>query len=210
MNRSRATIAAIAALTSLAAAAPARADRDGDGPIRAPRMIDSLHTEFTLPGGPWSQIVGALAGTPVYGSYEVTVPLADGAPCLISVSVRADAKKAHPSVGRHAVRLVAGEGVLRFDHQGRHDGVRWWSGRTAGSSIEASGGAVQRMPAPLRRASRRWLVYRIDAAGRAAPQDAAECRARARRTGARVVRTIARTLRVADGPPVSEPPLAPA
>lgn len=210
MNRSRATTAAIAALASLTAAAPALADRDADGPIRAPRLVDSLHTEFTLPGGPWSQIVGALAGTPVYGSYQVQVPLANGAPCVISVSVRAEAKKRYPSVGRRTVRLVAGDGLLRVDHGGSHDGIRWWSGTRTDSSSNAAGGAVQRMPASLRSASRRWLVYRIDAGGRAAPSNEAECEARARRTGGRTVRSIARTLRVVDGPPVSEPPLAPA
>jgi hypothetical protein len=213
MNRPRAITAAIAALAPLTAAAPANADRAADGPVRAPRLVQSLHSEFTLPGGPWSQIVGALAGTPVYGSYQVSVPLATGEPCLISVSVRADAKKRYPSVGRRTVRLTPGplgDPPLRFDHHGRHDGVRWWSGRIVGSSVEASGGAVQRMPDALRSASHRWLVYRIDADGRAVPNDEAECTARAHRTGARVVRSIARTLKLADGPPVSEAPFTPA
>lgn len=211
MRRSHPVTAAIAALASLTAAAPALADRDGDGPIRTPRMVDSLHTEFTLPGGPWSQIVGALAGTPVYGSYQVEVALAgSGEPCLISVGVRADGKRRAPRVGRRTVRLVAGEGPLRFTHRGEHDGVRWWSGRTVGSSTAASAGAVQRMPRALRSDRHRWLVYRIDAEGLATPGNEAACTARARKTGARVVRTIARTLRLAGGPPVSEPPLAPA
>ena len=200
-----------AAAGSLLAATPALADRDADGPIDAPRQIDSLHTEFTLPGGPWRQTVGALSGTPVFGSFGYVAKLPSGGDCTIYVSVRADAKRLHPVVGRRTVRLTPpGSELLRFDQSGRHDGVRWWSGRVLGSSNLAAAGAVQRMPAPLRNDRRRWLVHRIDANFAAAPQDEAACRSRMRRTAARTVRSVARTLSVADGPPIAEPPFQPA
>ena len=206
MNRIATTLlAAVAA--SLLAAVPALADRDADGPIDAPRQVDALHTEFTLPGGPWRQVVGALAGTPSSGSYVYTARLPSGGECDVFVGVRADAKQRRPLAGRRTVALQPAGEVLRFDHHGRHGGVLWWSGRVRDSSNVASAWAVERMPEPLRSEQRRWLLYRIDVGQQSLPADEHACRARARRTGARAVRRAARTLKVADGPPVATPPL---
>jgi hypothetical protein len=205
MNRIAATLLTIAA-ASLPAAAPALADRHADGPIDAPRQVDSLHTEFTLPGGPWRQVVESPAGTPS-GTYVYTATLPGGGQCDLSLTVRAGAKRRRPLVARRTIALQPPGEVLRFDHQGRHGGVRWWSGTVRGSSNVASAWALQRMPGPLRSEQRAWLLYRIDVGQQSLPADELACRGRARRTGARAVRAVARTLKVADGPAVATPPL---
>jgi hypothetical protein len=65
------------------------------------------------------------------------------------------------------------------------------------------------MPSKLRTARRRWLLYRFEVGHVAVPTVEDGCAVRARRTGARTVRSIAPTLRLADGPAVSEPPVLP-
>lgn len=203
MHRSTALICAAACV--LAAAAPAYADRDGDGAVRAPRTLKSTHTEFVLPGSGWGQVVGALAGTPAIGDYAVDLTLAGGATCRVSVAVDTRAQGVYPRVGRSIVRLHPRTGVaLRYTRSGRHGRVRWWTGTSQG--LDAAAAAVQPMPAALRTKNRRYLTTWVSVSHTAAPTDDEACRARVRRTGARTILSIVRTLKLADGPPISEAP----
>jgi len=57
----RRTAVLIATATARIAAPAALADRDGDGAVRTSRILATLHTELTLPGDGWAQVVGPLA-----------------------------------------------------------------------------------------------------------------------------------------------------
>ncbi len=129
--------------------------------------------------------------------------------CRILASVRATATKRQPVVDPRTVRLTLGStrDVVRFDRHGGYGPVRWWTGSQA--SYDAAGIAVQRMPSKLRTERHRWLVYRFGVRHRAVPTVESACEAHARRTGARTVRSIARTLKIANGPARSEPPVLP-
>jgi hypothetical protein len=195
----------------MAVAAPAHAERAGDGPVDAPHRLASLHSEFMLPGSGWAQNVRAADGAPRLGGYVLEVPMPTVDTCRIFVSVRATATKRAPTAGRHTVHPNVTTGssdeVMRFDHRGRHGAVRWWTGSQAGA--DAAGVAFQPMPSKLRTARNHWLVYRFEVGHVAVPTVEDGCAARARRTGARTVHSIARTLRLANGPAVSEPPVLP-
>ena len=198
-----------AAAAVLVAAAPAYADRAGDGPVNAPKPLKSVHSEFTLPGSGWAQNVRADSGVPRLGLYVLEVPMPTVDTCRIFVSVRATATKRQPTADSRTVRLTLGSTreVVRFNQRGRHGSVRWWTGSQTG--YDAAGMAVQPMPSKLRTERRRWLVYRFAAQHRAVPTVEDACEARARRTGARTVRSIARTLKIANGPALVEPPVLP-
>jgi hypothetical protein len=204
MKRSSVLLAIAACL--LATAAPAAADRGGDGPVRTSRVLTTTHTEFTLPGSGWAQVVGALAGTPALGDYGVELGLIGG-PCQVRVSVDTKAQGTYPGVGRHSVRLHPpfAQPLLRFTHSGRHGAVRWWAGTS--EQLDAAGAAVQRTPAALRSKHRRYLLTWVSVSHIAvSPAADVDCKARARNTGARAVSRILRTLALAAGPVVSEPP----
>jgi hypothetical protein len=204
MNRSCALICAAAC--TIAAAAPAYADRDGDGPVRTSRIVKTTHTEFTLPGSGWAQVVGALAGTPTLGDYGIELGLIGG-PCQVRVAVDTKTQGTYPRVGRHSVRLHPPftQPLLSFTHSGRHGAVRWWAGTS--DQLDAAGAAVQRTPAALRSKHRRYLLTWVSVSHIAvSPAADTDCKARARNTGARAVLRILRTLTLADGPVVPEPP----
>ncbi|MEA2193239.1 MAG: hypothetical protein QOI73_3360 [Solirubrobacteraceae bacterium] len=206
--RTRSTLLA-AATASLLAAAPALADRAGDGPVDAPRTLSTVHSEFTLPGDGWAQSLRE-GGAPRIGLYVLEVPMPVADTCRLYASVRATSFKRPPQVGRRSVVLhtvPGGRDVLRIDERGGHGAIRWWISKRQADGPE--GLAVQQMPAKLRTERRRWLVYRFEVGHGAAPAAEDACAERARRTGGRTVRSIARTLRLADGPAVSEPPFAP-
>ncbi|MCA1680327.1 MAG: hypothetical protein LC777_15930, partial [Actinobacteria bacterium] len=169
----------------------------------------SVHSEFTLPGSGWAQNVRAQSGVPRLGLYVLEVPMPTVDTCRIFVSVRATATKRQPTAGRGTVRLTLGSTreVVRFDQRGRHGSLRWWTGSQTG--YDAAGMAVQRMPSKLRTERHRWLVYRFGVQHRAVSTAEDACEARATRTGGRTVRSIARTLRIANGPALSEPPVLP-
>jgi hypothetical protein len=207
MSRSSAIICSAACL--LAAATPAYADRDGDGAVRTPRIVHSTHTEFTLPGAGWTQVVGAMGGTPVIGDYAVDLVLPGAIPCRVSVAVDTKTQGVYPSVGRRTVRThPLSRGLLRYSRTGREGAVRWWSGTS--DSLDAAAAAVQRTPAELRTKHRRFLLTWVSVSHTAAPADDDACRARARSTGARTVLRVVRSLTLANGPAVSEAPLTPA
>jgi hypothetical protein len=195
----------------MAVAAPAHAGRAGDGPVDAPNRLASLHSEFTLPGSGWAQNVRVDDGAPRLGGYVLEVPMPTVDRCRIFVSVPATATKRAPTARRHIVRpgMTAGSSdeVVRFDHHGRHGAVRRWAGSRPGA--DAAGVAFQPMPAKLRTARNRWLLYRFDVGHVAVPTVEDGCAVHARHTGARTVCSVARTLRLADGPAVSEPPVLP-
>jgi hypothetical protein len=203
--------AALVVGTAMAAlgVAPAYADRAGDAPVRAPNKLSSIHAEFTLHGGPWGQLVDQASGAPSLGGYAHDNVLASGRGCRIVARVRATATKLYPSVGRRTVRVRPASStndLLRFDHRGRHGAVRWWAGEIAHS--DAAAGAVQPIPARLRSSKRRWLVYQVEVVSVAAPVDEDACHTQARTIGGPVVRRVARTLKLADGPPVAQAPFA--
>jgi hypothetical protein len=197
----------LAAVSWLLVATPALADRSGDAPIKAPGILKTDHVAFTLPGAPWQQIVGGLAGTPAFGRYALDTKLANGSACNLRADVIGKATKHPPLVIGRTVQLrpfSRTSEVLRVTHEGRHGAVRWWAGRMKG--FDAAAGGVQRLPARLRTKRRRYLTYVVTIAHTVAPADERECAALARATGSRVARKIARTMHIADGPPLAKPP----
>ena len=82
--------------------------------------------------------------------------------------------------------------------------MRWWAGTLKG--FDAAAGGTQRLPASLRTKTRPYLNYNVRIL-HAAPRADDPCASRARTTGARIARTIARTMHIAAGPPVAEPPI---
>ncbi|MCA1683294.1 MAG: hypothetical protein LC685_04820 [Actinobacteria bacterium] len=199
-------ILAVAALGSLLLATPALADRGGHAPIRAPRVLQSDHIAFTLPGGVWKQKVGALEGNPAFGRYGLDVKLANGSTCNLIADVVGNASK-RPLVARGdtvALRPFSQfPDTLHVTSRGRHGAVRWWAGTL--ENLDAAAGGTQRLPARLRRNGNAYLNYGVRI-NHPRPREADPCGATARRAGARIARTIARTMHVADGPPVSRPP----
>jgi len=195
----------LAALGSLLFTTPALADRAGDAPIKAPTSSQTDHVVFTLKGDTWKQRLGTLEGTPALGTYE----LEDGAGCSLSAKVVGRASTRPPIVRGRTVRLRPSSpstDVLRPGRRGRNGPVRWWAGTlrsSPGSDSVPGAGGVQRLPARLVKNDRRYLVYRVSVTpSSTTAQGSATCAALARRTSL----GIARTMHVADGPPVSAPP----
>lgn len=184
--------------------------RPGSAPIRDARALKSHHTTFTLTGARWAQVVGALAGTPMLGSYRFDTPTPSGYQCSVGLSVRSTLTRVRPRRTGNAVdpRPVGDGGSsgqqLRISRSGRHGGVTWWTGVI--SDDAASAAAYQRAPKALRRDGKRWIVHQVNVGSSANPVDEAACRNIARRTGSIAVLRVARTLGVTAGPPVSAPP----
>lgn len=187
-------IGLISALTALLVTTPALADRAGDAPIRAPLMLKTDHIAFTLPGGPWLQLVGDLGGTPSFGSYLVG---GNGlaASCSTETDVSGKPVARRPTVKSGVVTLSKATS-LRVTSSGSHGAVRWWAGAMKGSAASAVG--VQRLPARLATKAKPYLLYSV-----AVHSDArAACGPFARTTA----KSIARTMHVASGPAVGRPP----
>ena len=197
----------LVAVVALVSATPsaAMADRSGDGPVYASRLVHSFHMEFTLPGSGWRQYVGALGGWPVAGRYAVDLPVSEGAPCRVDAIVHSRAQHSDVRVGRHIVRISPNtQAPLRYRRTGQHSGVRWWTGTTVGEDAAAI--AVQRTPVKLRATTHRWLVTRVSVTHSSVRSDETSCRQRARSIGARTVLRIVRTVRPAAGRAVTEGP----
>ncbi len=196
----------VAALSSLLLATPALANRAGDAPIKAPQSLQTHHVAFTLPGGGWTQKLGALAGTPAFGRYGLAIKLADGSTCSLTADVLSKTS-AKPFVARgNTVQLRPFSQfpeLLHITGRGKNGAVTWWSGTM--KNYDAAAGGTQRLPAALRTKAKPYLNYNVRIL-HARPRTNDPCAARARTTGARIARTIARTMQIAPGPPVSEPP----
>jgi hypothetical protein len=200
-----ATLLLCAAAGSLSTAAPALADRDGDGPVRTPRVVETMHTEFTLAGSDWGQAVNRFGLLPIIGYYSLYAVLPGRSLCRVSVTVDTAAQRVYPRVGRHAVRLRPPlRPLLRFTKTGRHGAVRWWAGTS--QQLDAAGAAIQKAPAALRSDHARYLMTFVSVSHATAPAADEACGAYARGTGARVVLSSLRTLKLADGPGVGEGP----
>jgi hypothetical protein len=185
---------------------PALADRAADAPIRAPQTLQSHHISFELLGSGWAQVVGALEGTPSFGNYAVDTKTPGGTDCQLSASVAGKASARRPVVRGNRVRLSPttrrAEVLARV--RGTNGPVRWWSGTMRGTSAATIG--VQRLPASLATPARPWLVYVVAVDNTSFPADNADCAAHARHAGAAIALRIARTMRIASGPPVSRAP----
>jgi hypothetical protein len=197
----------LTALGTVLLTTPALADRAADAPIRAPRTLRSHHISFDLRGSGWAQVVGSLSGTPSFGNYAVDTKTPGGTDCQLSASVSAKASARRPVVRGNRVQPkpgTRGSAVLRASRRGTNGPVRWWSGTMRDTSAAAVG--VQRLPASLATTARPWLVYSVRIDNSSFPADNADCIAHARRAGAAIALRIARTMRIAAGPPVSRAP----
>lgn len=200
-------IALLAALGSLLLATPALADRAGDAPLRAPLMLQTDHIAFTLQGAGWAQVLGTMEGTPAFGEYALDGKTPSGTSCQLSASVTGVASARRPVIRGRTVNLRPGtrsSAALRVTSQGRHGAVQWWSGTMR--DVDAGAGGVQRLPQRLATPKRPYLVYSVTIRSATYPEDKGQCAAHARRSGARIAQRIARTMRIAGGPPVSRPP----
>lgn len=182
------------AFATLALSASPAVAQTGDGPIRAPRVLETHHVEIALPGPGWRQVVGALAGTPLLGSYrrELTPE------CSIEVNVSAVATRRAPRQrGRRLTVTPGSKDSLRFTvrRRGRHGSVRWWTGRANDQALAVVIGS-QRLPRSLRTARRPALrtSVGINAFGREGCEQLV-----GRRAQSTAVR-IGRSLRLAAGP----------
>jgi hypothetical protein len=199
----------VATSASLVVPAGAHADRDADAPLRAPRALDDRHVAFTLHGGPWAQVVGALSGTPLAGTFELKRSPERGTTCRLRLTVGAAAQRRAPRVGRRTVRLrpdSRSTPLLRVTARGTRGSIRWWAGTVRrGERSHAAVGVAAPAPTGLRSATRRYVVtYAEVEPAFSTPQGA--CAAHARRVGGPVTRRLGRTLRLAPGPPVFEAP----
>jgi hypothetical protein len=188
------------------------ADRTGHAPVNAPKAINSHHVEFNLPGGGWSQVVGALAGTPALGRYARDVTLEQGATCHTGADVVATATRRYPSIGERTVRLRPGSArntLLRVSHRGKSGRFTWWAG-SLGRWSDAAAGAVRALPPSLRTGKRRWLVIEFSVPRTSLPEATAPCARYARATAGRLARTVARSLKLAAGASKVTGPFSPA
>ena len=187
--------APVCASALLVVAASAQADRRGEAPVRAPQVLHTVHSEFTVLGGIWGQVRND-AG-PGSGLYGMDLPMPSGYTCRVGLSVRSTAAKRVGKPEKRVISALRGE-LLRFDHHGRHGSVRWWSGRDGERDLAAV--AVQRAPKAMRTARRRWIVHRIGIGFKAAPGDVGICSSQVDAFGPKVLRRVARTISVAAGP----------
>lgn len=200
----RTTLLLVASAAVLLGAAPAHADREGDGAVRIPRILKTVHTEFVLPGAGWGQFVGRLDAAPVVGAYATDVALPAGAGCKLEVAVDSLTQGVYPRVGKHIVRIDPTARVpVRYTRTGRHGGVRWWSGTQVGVPAAV---AVQRVPKSLRARHRQWIVTLASTGYLAAAPDEVACRSAVRELAKLSAYRVVRTLKLADGPPVLEAP----
>jgi hypothetical protein len=199
-------IASLAALGSLLLVTPASANRAGDAAIKMPLSSKTHHVAFTLPGDVWKQQLGALSGTPAFGRYARDAKLADGTVCTLTADVIAKTS-ARPFRARgDTVQLRPFSQfpeLLHITSRGVHGPVTWWSGTM--KNFDAAAGGTQRLPAALRTKAKPYLNYNVRIL-HPAPRENDPCAAAARRQGATVARSIARTMHIAPGPPVSAPP----
>ena len=198
---------AVGLCACLAVSASASANRAAHAPLRAPNVSDSRHVSFSLAGNGWAQVVGALAGTPALGNYALETPVNAGQ-CRITASVNAVATRTAPRVRESSVQLRPGARLnrtIRYKHRGQRGPVRWWSGTSAG--VDAAAGGVQRAPQSLAGSGRKWIVYEATLTHRATGTSrTAECNAYAKANASRTALLIARTMRLATGPPRAEAP----
>lgn len=183
-------------LATLALAVPANADRLGSGPVHNPHVVKTHHVAFVLPGDTWAQVAGALAGTPSLGQYTFAAGPTPPASITgnVTVDVAASVTKLRPT--RRGNQVVANPGSkaplrVTVDHSGTNGPVRWWSGRITKNEPFAVG--YQRAPRSLDPTGKRWLIYEVST-------DLSMPGITTRTPGAvAIVRSIARTMRLAPG-----------
>jgi hypothetical protein len=198
-------------LATLALTPTAYADRAGTGAVRNPRVVQTHHITFTLPGDSWSQVRGVLGGGPSLGQYVFapgpTPPISpDG---VLRVSASAVVVMHTPTAGAKNTLILPGSKhtIVRIAHHGTNGPVRWWSGTVQQPDQSSVVVAYQRAPRSLDPTGKRWLSFRAsdgltDTRLLAAPE--------IRRQSAQAMWGIARTFRLAPGPYTTSGPYAPA
>jgi hypothetical protein len=201
----------ITAAASLLLATPALANRAGDAPIKAPLNSKTHHVAFTLPGSGWKQQVG-VSGTPAFGRYARDAQLADGTVCTLIADVVAKTSARPFRASGDTVQLRPFSQfpeLLHIAARGKHGPVTWWSGTipSRATLFDAAAGGTQRLPAGMRTKAKPYLNYNVRML-HASPRAGDPCASIASKQGASIARTIAGTMRIATGPPVSKPPFA--
>jgi hypothetical protein len=190
------------------AACPASswASRAGVGPVRDGHVVPGYHVTFTLAGDSWSQIAGALEGTPSLGSYTFKAgPVAPNASAEhLRVTVGAFVTAHKPVLRGNRIRVKptnADTPVVTVKQSGHNGPVHWWTG-----TLDGLGAAVgyQRPPAGLDPSRKRWLVF--EAFTSIGNREAHPVQAR--REAVAKINTIAKTMRLAHGPATTEGPFA--
>jgi hypothetical protein len=176
----------LVAAALLTAVPDASADQLAHGPVRAPRVIESHHVTFTLPGRSWSQVRGLMEGTPALGTFQVRQE--DSRYVVLEVSARV--RTSRPERRGSTVSGLPLNARLRVERRGKNGPVRWWSG-TRTDGVPAAVG-YQRAPARLDPSGKRWLVYSVRPETENGVDEGSLLVA--------AVRTAARTMRLATGP----------
>jgi hypothetical protein len=183
------------------------------GSLRAPRVSSKYHVEFQLHDRGWSQIVGAMAGTPALGRYAKDLPVSVGG-CRVTADVDADATAHKPLIDGRRVTLRPGsraERPLTYSSTGLHGPVRWWSGHSgrvrwyAGHSAGdvAAAGGFQRAPEGIRTKTRPWVVFNVHVTylATAGPAINKQCETLSRALAPRIESRVARTMHLKAGAP---------
>jgi hypothetical protein len=195
----------VSVIAALAFAVPANADRLGNGPVGNPHVVDTYHVAFLLPGDTWAQVAGAMAWTPSLGQYTFAAGATPPVSITgnITVNVGAGIAKLRPTRRGNGVVVNPGSKDprrMKVESGGTNGPVRWWTGRVNGNEPYAVG--YQRAPRSLDASGKRWLLYGVST-------DLSFPAITARTPGAAaMVRTIARTMRLAVGPVLSSGPYA--
>jgi hypothetical protein len=196
----------LSALLALAVAVPASANRAGVGPVRQGHLVSNYHLSFTLLGDSWSQIAGALGGTPSLGSYTYkagpVAPNASAEHLRVTVSAFVTVHKPLLKDKRIVVKPTnATSPVINVEHHGLNGPVTWWTGTLSGAPAAVG---YQRAPRGLDRSQKQWLVYQAYSSvgnREAHPR-------RALREAVSKIRAIAKTMRLAPGPTLTQGPFA--
>ena len=202
------SVVVTALIGSLVLAVPALADQAGTGSVRAPRVVQSYHVAFTLPGDSWSQIRDPMGGGVELGQYafapgSVPPTTIDGRVC---VEVFADLQHKKPTIVGRELTIKPGLSTdrVRITSHGSTGVLHWWTGRESEGNIPVAVG-YRRAPRSLDPTGARWLVFLVttDRTGPTVSTDHAKAK-----LAAGVVATVAKTMHLATGAPTKAPPYA--
>jgi hypothetical protein len=156
----------------------------------------AAHVRFWLPPG-YRQLVGALEGNAMIGSYRQHFNRSDGSICSVELKAEGQARSSPPR--RRGDRLQHRRGdkpesgtYVKVQKSGRVGSLRWYVGSSATRNpvtgeLELVGIAVRRAPPRFVPAKRKWAVVTISISGW---QSCGPGRSQTRNTVSRAIRSV--------------------